>query len=290
VPVSIASTTGDPVPMTFLSHQAVVLPLKIAAPRWTSGTALVLGSMAPDVEYFLRGYPMSVVSHTWLGQLTFCLPVTLVLYWVVTRVIAEPVAAHVPEGGEMHLHDYALLRHQPSGLGGWAIVAASALIGSSSHVALDRLVAVLGGVPYHSMLASRAWIAVNVALWVVLAAISLLLLRHIGRHRLLRRWVAARVAHESAEPHARQEPPRVSAVGFSRASVAGYWGWVLGGLVVGAALAATYRRPQFYLDELATWVHIWLCAIAGAFVALVLVSLGWHATRARSVPLRDQEQ
>ena len=54
----------------------------MAAPRATSGTALVIGSMAPDVEYFLNGYPTSTVSHTWLGQLTFCLPVTLVLFLI----------------------------------------------------------------------------------------------------------------------------------------------------------------------------------------------------------------
>src|SRR5690349_25113242 len=102
-------------PLTFLSHQAVVLPLKIAAPRAVSGTALVLGSMAPDVEYFLRGYPTATVSHTWLGQLTFCLPVTLLLFWIVTRVIAEPAAAHAPELGDLRLQDYALIARQPGG-------------------------------------------------------------------------------------------------------------------------------------------------------------------------------
>ena len=39
-------------PLTFLSHQAVVLPLKLRAPRSVSGTAPVLGSVAPDVEYY----------------------------------------------------------------------------------------------------------------------------------------------------------------------------------------------------------------------------------------------
>ena len=58
-------------PLTYLSHQSVVLPLKIAAPRAVSGTALVLGSMAPDVEYYLKGYATGGVSHTWPAQLTF---------------------------------------------------------------------------------------------------------------------------------------------------------------------------------------------------------------------------
>ena len=179
-------------PLTFLSHQAVVLPLKIGVPRATSGTALVLGSMAPDVEYFLRGYPTSTIGHSWPGQLIFCLPVTLALYWVVTRVIAEPAAAHAPEGGDLHLPDYALIRQQPVSARHWLIVAVSGLLGSASHVLLDRFSDRWGDMPYSALAASRTWIAVNVMLWIALAAITLLLMRYIGRHGLLRRWVAER--------------------------------------------------------------------------------------------------
>ena len=277
--------------MTFLSHQAVVLPLKIAAPRWTSGTALVVGSMAPDVEYFLRGYPTSLISHTRLGQLTFCLPVTLVLYWLITRVIAEPAAAHAPESGELRLREYALLRRQPAGPGHWAIVATSAVIGSSSHVALDRLIAAAGGMPYHALMASRSWILVNVALWIGLAAVTLLLMRYIGRNGLLRRWTDDRWKANSrkggVEPSERRGEAAVATP--ARQSTPGaFWGWVAAGMLTGAALGASHRRPGFHLDEFATWVHIWLCSISGAFVALVLVSAAWHVTRGRAVHLRDQ--
>jgi len=264
-------------PMTFLSHQAVVLPLKIGAPRVTSGTALALGSMAPDVEYFLRGYATSTVSHTALGQLIFCLPVTLALYWLVTRVIAEPAAAHLQPGGELRLGDYALLRQQPSGLRHLGVVVVSAVIGSSSHVALDRLIAQAGGMPYHSMSATRGWIAMNVALWVLLAGVAVLCMRYIGRNRLLRRWAAERSSGAALVSDAERDPSP-------------FWSWVVFGMVAGALLAGYYRRDGFYLHEFATWVHIWLCAGSGAFVGLVLASAAWHGARARSVHLRRQQQ
>ena len=281
-------------PLTVLSHQAVVLPLKIGAPRATSGTALVLGSMAPDVEYLLRGYPSSTVSHSWLGQLTFCLPVTLALFWVVTRVMAEPVAAHLPDAGDFHLRDYALLRQQPVSGRHWVIVAISALIGSSSHVVLDRILASSGGMYYHSLKATPALIAVNVAVWILLAAITLLLMRHIGTRGLLRRWVAERFGEapridDNGGANPRAPGPLAQHLDAPR-SLRAFWGWVLVCMVTGGILGAYVRRPGFFLHQPATWLHIWLCAVSGAFVGLLLASAAWHGARWRSVQLRGNQE
>ena len=267
-------------PLTFLSHQAVVLPLKIAAPRATSGTALVIGSMAPDVEYLLHGYPTSLISHTWLGQLTFCLPVSLVLFLVVTRVIAEPAAANAPEWGQLRLQDYALLRQQPASALHWGTVAASALLGSASHVILDEADVVIGGAPYHALDASVGWILANLAFWAVLAAITIGLMRYIGRHRLLQRWAAQRSATVVDSSRARPRGPR---------NPRAFWSW--GGLcaAAGAAYGVQYRLPGFHLNEPATWVHVWLCTVSASFTGLVLGSAVWHIARARGVHLIENQ-
>ena len=278
-------------PLTFLCHQAVVLPLKIGVPRATSGTALVLGSMAPDVEYVLRGYPATVVSHTWLGQLTFCLPVTLALFWVVTTLIAEPAAANAPAIGELHLEDYALVRHQPSGASHWAIVALSALAGSVSHLLLDGIDVAVGGIPYHALTASRGWIAVNVVFWVALAAITLALMRHIGRHRLMRVWAAERMdtASGRAEAVFRNGRPELAVRSSGPRSAGAFWGVVGLGIATGAALGVVFRRPGFHLHEHGTWVHIWLTSVAGGFIGLVLASAGWQVARARLIHPRGSQ-
>jgi hypothetical protein len=40
-------------PFTF-AHPAIVLPLKHLPKRWYSLTGLIIGSMTPDFEYFIR--------------------------------------------------------------------------------------------------------------------------------------------------------------------------------------------------------------------------------------------
>src|SRR5688572_17148160 len=130
---------ADPrVPFTFLSHQAVVLPLKLAAPRRISGTAIVLGSMAPDAEYVMRTYPTGTFAHSWLGQVAFCLPLTLAMYWVVTRIVAPAAGAQLPDEPPFRLRSYALAGAGRAGVTDWIIVALCALAGSTSHVLLDR--------------------------------------------------------------------------------------------------------------------------------------------------------
>ena len=261
-------------PLTFLSHQAAVLPLKIAAPRATSGTALVIGSMAPDVEYLLRGYPTSVISHTWTGQLTFCLPVSIVLFLIVTRLVAEPAAANAPDWGQLRLEDYALLRQQPSSVLHWGIVALSALAGSASHVLLDAADVIIGGAPYHALNASLAWVLANVGFWGVLAAITIGIMRYIGRHRLLRRGAAQRTTAGTQAARIRPAGPRCAGA---------FWGWVALCSAVGAAYGVRYRLPGFDLHQMATWIHIWLCTVSASFTGLVLASAMWHIARHRRV-------
>src|SRR5438067_1960438 len=124
-------------PCTFFSHQAAVLPLKMARPQWFSGTALVIGSMAPDFEFALNGRTGWGLGHSLTGQFLFCLPVTLLLTWLVTRLVARPLALHLPEGGAFHLRDFHVLSETSRRPRYWLKVAPSALLGSFSHIGWD---------------------------------------------------------------------------------------------------------------------------------------------------------
>ncbi len=176
-------------PFTFLAHQAAVLPLKWSRPRWFSGTALVIGSMAPDFEYFLRGEAWSSLGHTLAGQLVFCLPLTLACVWLVHHVIARPLAERLPDLGLLHLRDYAALETARLDASFWARAALSAVLGSLSHVAWDgfthgdgwavlRIPALaedVGGVPLYKLLQQGSTL--------VGTALTLGLLALIGRSR-----------------------------------------------------------------------------------------------------------
>ena len=69
-----------------LAHPAAVLPLRRTRLPFD---ALVVGSMSPDFEYLLRLAPTSVVSHTGLGLLSFCIPAGLVVL-VLARALWLP--------------------------------------------------------------------------------------------------------------------------------------------------------------------------------------------------------
>ncbi|MGY0232673.1 DUF4184 family protein [Longispora urticae] len=117
-------------PLTFPSHSAIVVPLKLWRPRWFDGVALVLGSTAPDLPYSVFAVlPNTPSAHNLWGVLLWCLPVTL-LGCRLTRWAAPAVAASLPGWGR----DYAVLggvRHP------WYVTVCSALLGAASHLFWD---------------------------------------------------------------------------------------------------------------------------------------------------------
>lgn len=159
-------------PLTFPTHPAAVLPLKMWRPRWFDGVALATGSTAPDLAYALdgSGLPVWPLSHELPGLVAWCLPLTLALTWLIRRA-APVLAGQLPNAGPFALRDYgALGTARPR----WPITVSSALIGAASHLILD-------------------WIELAVPqtepIMHVLGAVTLAtVLISIGRRRLVRRW------------------------------------------------------------------------------------------------------
>lgn len=122
----------DEMPFTFFAHQAPVLPLKTARPQWFDGTALCVGSMAPDL-----GYPIGLwvegQTHSAIGLLTWSLPATLVICWAIRRWVAATAFAHVPDTpARLHSLRVLGLRRPP-----WWQTVTSALVGAGTHVLID---------------------------------------------------------------------------------------------------------------------------------------------------------
>jgi Domain of unknown function (DUF4184) len=84
------------VPFT-LSHPAAVLPLR----TWTPAlpfTALVIGSMTPDAEYYLPFEPFPRrMTHAFVGVPTVDLVLGLATLVTVQLILAAPLAALLPE-------------------------------------------------------------------------------------------------------------------------------------------------------------------------------------------------
>src|SRR5688572_17618808 len=62
-----------------LSHPAAILPFKRLCPKYLSFPALVIGSMSPDVGYYVSQYDAADYAHTFPGSLLLCIPAGLLL-------------------------------------------------------------------------------------------------------------------------------------------------------------------------------------------------------------------
>jgi len=212
-------------PSSVLSHQGIVLPLKIKYPRKFDGTALFVGSFAPDlvwlVSYFYenRIAPYDVFHS--VGGLIYVVPIALVLVVLFDKVFFPAVgflASKKSLGffsqwfaffGIDEYHVQKRKRISPR----WLIKATySVLIGVLSHFLLD--LPTHGEIPYlrpfydgemptwflseYSKMDLPIYGVVEVTnynlLWlffsVALGILSLYQLRYIKKHGLLRKWLS----------------------------------------------------------------------------------------------------
>jgi hypothetical protein len=117
------------------AHTAVVLPF--LKNRYVSATGLVIGSMAPDFEYFFKMQVSGVHGHTWPGLLYFDLPVTFALSLVFHLVVKKNLINNLPSflqerfSKTLHLDFIRTLRSRP------LVFTLSAVMGSASHIIWD---------------------------------------------------------------------------------------------------------------------------------------------------------
>jgi len=116
------------------AHPAIVLPL--LKKRGFSALGLVVGSMAPDFEYFFKMKVNSVHSHTLAGLFYFDLPVAFLLAWIFVKVVKTNLLTNLPPFLQRRLHPMVEL-HVSTVFGRWFVFACSALLGSMSHLLWD---------------------------------------------------------------------------------------------------------------------------------------------------------
>jgi hypothetical protein len=80
-------------PFTF-SHPAIVLPF--LKNKRVSATALIIGSMSPDFEYFFRMRMQSEISHTFWGIFLIDFPLGFIVMFAFHEIIKRPFIANAP--------------------------------------------------------------------------------------------------------------------------------------------------------------------------------------------------
>jgi len=132
-----------------VAHAMAVLP----GVRWherlrLDPTCLVIGSMAPDFEYFARGELVSTISHTLVGIVAWNLPATLILAALWHVLVKRPVLIVAPTGIARRVAPMIDRPWRERWTGGaYASVVISAVLGAFTHLAWDGLTHASGLAP-----------------------------------------------------------------------------------------------------------------------------------------------
>ncbi|TCO78046.1 DUF4184 family protein [Marinisporobacter balticus] len=122
-------------PFTF-AHPAIIIPFK-KWEKYFNITALIIGSMAPDFEYFLRFKPMGEIGHTFLGFFYFNLPLCFIIAHVFHFVVKKPFLLNMPKPIERWFYVVAFEQWRIKDLSALVVFIYSSLIGMVSHVVWD---------------------------------------------------------------------------------------------------------------------------------------------------------
>ncbi|MFB3895410.1 MAG: DUF4184 family protein [bacterium] len=110
-------------------HPIAVLPLKRLRLPFS---ALVIGSITPDLEYIIHRAPISYVSHTLFGLVSFCLPAGLLLLWIYHRLWKPPLLSYVSISQDTDKNQFHFL---PSSR--FFMLCLAILIGALTHLFWD---------------------------------------------------------------------------------------------------------------------------------------------------------
>ena len=123
-------------PFTF-SHPAIVLPLLKLSPRYICPSAIIIGSMTPDFEFFIRMRLIKEHGHSIVGAFYFDLPVALVSLLLFHLLVRDTLINHLPNFLREKYQRYVGIDWISYALRNWIVVITSTLIGIFSHIFWD---------------------------------------------------------------------------------------------------------------------------------------------------------
>ena len=119
------------------AHPAIALPFAKVSRKVVSLTALIIGSMVPDAEYFIRMRVSSREFHTPAGLVYFDLPFGLVLYVIFIFILRPGVLPHLPRPLRTRFTGLRADRQRPGPVHNFLVIAFSILTGAATHLLWD---------------------------------------------------------------------------------------------------------------------------------------------------------
>lgn len=119
------------------SHPALILPFRYLPRKIYSLNGLVIGSMIPDIEYFLRLENYSSFSHTFLGVFLFDLPASICVLFAYHLIIRQTLIRNSPVFIKSRLFHLINFDWQIYFKDNWFIVMYSIILGTFTHLFWD---------------------------------------------------------------------------------------------------------------------------------------------------------
>ena len=115
------------------AHAVAVLPFRKTR---LNLPAMVVGSLSPDFEFFLRLAPHTEFGHTWLGILALDLPLSLIILWLYQSYLRPGLYAVAPR---LFPFREESLKERPAfrGLKQLMLIVVSILLGALTHILWD---------------------------------------------------------------------------------------------------------------------------------------------------------
>jgi hypothetical protein len=123
-------------PFTF-SHPAIILPFAKLEKGWVSLTGLIMGSIVPDFEYFMRMDVKNSHGHTLGGLFYFDFPLGILLCFVFHKLIRNSLIKNLPLGLQRRFITFTYFEWNHFFFRNWNLVVVSIFIGIGSHFLLD---------------------------------------------------------------------------------------------------------------------------------------------------------
>lgn len=242
-----------------LAHPAAVLPLvhRGRARGKLIGSALVFGSIAPDVPYFAGAFALGDLAHTWAAVPTLDLAITVALAGLWHLVLRVPLVGLLPARWAAAADQLTAPRERRIRLPAVPWFVLSAVVGTVTHVAWD-------GFTHPGRFGIRLFPVLQNAR--ILGEPPYVLLQYgcsvLGVATLVR-WAV-------------QEMRRVVRSGPSTAPPAGNRRLAFGLVAVSAALGTAYRAAEWARPGM-PWTSLVpvlaFGAVAGAAIAVLLYAL-----------------
>lgn len=121
-------------PFTF-AHPAIVINQKNN--KYFDFTTLVIGTMAPDFEYFINFRPISTVGHTLLGQIYFNMPLVLLIAYVYHTFLKIALIENLPNSLKLKYYYLSKSKWSINSFRRFIILVYSAILGAFTHIFWD---------------------------------------------------------------------------------------------------------------------------------------------------------